>query len=179
MSTATVPDLSYETLSPDFEAIFRQHSPLVYRTARAVIGNAEDAEDVVQAIFLKLMRRDPSPDLMKNPQAYLYRAAVNMSLDVIRSRRRRTFTDDVELVEVPAAVADTQFDDDMRVRLNEALKYLDPKAVEILVLRYVHDYSDAEISKMLGASRGAIAVRLFRVRAHLKKILRPRSGAKL
>ena len=80
---------------------------------------------------------------------------------------------------MPAAVADTQFDDDMQVRLNEALKYLDPKAVEILVLRYVHDYSDAEISKMLGASRGAIAVRLFRVRAHLKKILRPRSGAKL
>ena len=179
MSIAAVPDLSYQTSSLDFEAIFRQYSPLVYRTARAVIGNTEDAEDVVQAVFLKLMRRHDPPDFTKNPQAYLYRAAVNMSLDVIRARRRRTFTDDVELLEVPVAVANSQFTDDIHARLNESLKDLDPKAVEILVLRYVHDYSDAEISKMLGTSRGAIAVRLFRLRARLKRVLRTRSGEKL
>ena len=144
-----------------------------------MIGNTEDAEDVVQAVFLKLMRRHGPPDFTKNPQAYLYRAAVNMSLDVIRARRRRTFTDDVELLEVPVAVENSQYTDDIHARLDESLKDLDPKAVEILVLRYVHDYSDAEISKMLGTSRGAIAVRLFRVRAHLKKVLRPRSGDKL
>src|SRR5258707_5820253 len=107
MSTAAMPELNYEPLSPDFEAIFHEHSPLVYRTARAVIGNSEDAEDVVQTIFLKLMRGSYPPDFMKNPKAYLYRAAVNASLDVIRSRRRRAFAEAIEAVEVPASVFET------------------------------------------------------------------------
>jgi DNA-directed RNA polymerase specialized sigma24 family protein len=44
--------------------------------------------------------------------------------------------------------------------------------VEVLVLRYEHDYSDAEIARLLGKSRGAVALTLFRARARLKKLLR-------
>jgi DNA-directed RNA polymerase specialized sigma24 family protein len=51
----------------------------------------------------------------------------------------------------------------------------DSAAVELLILRYVHNYSDFEIAKMFGKSRSAIAVRLFRARARLKKLLQ-RSG---
>jgi len=47
-----------------------------------------------------------------------------------------------------------------------------PEAAQTLVLRYIHNYSDAEIAKMLGTSRTVIAVRLFRSRARLRKILR-------
>jgi DNA-directed RNA polymerase specialized sigma24 family protein len=43
--------------------------------------------------------------------------------------------------------------------------------VEIVVLRYVHDYRDAEIAKMLGTSRGVIAVTLFRARVRLRRLL--------
>jgi RNA polymerase sigma factor (sigma-70 family) len=46
----------------------------------------------------------------------------------------------------------------------EALAQLSPQAVEILILRYEHHYSDAEIAKLLGTSRGSIAVRLYRAR---------------
>jgi RNA polymerase sigma-70 factor (ECF subfamily) len=178
MSTATVPDLSDESLSPDFESIFRQYSPMVYRTARAVTGNSDDAEDVVQTIFLKLIRREYAPRLKKNPKAYLYRAAVNMSLDVIRARRRHTFISDVERLETPVSAANTRFNDDIHRRLDDALAQLSPEAAEILILRYVHDYSDADISKLLGTSRGAIALRLLRLRARLKKLLRGPLGEK-
>ena len=49
-----------------------------------------------------------------------------------------------------------------------------PEAAQILILRYVHDKSVAEIARLLGVSRGTIALRLFRSRARLKKLLRAR-----
>jgi len=171
MSIATMRELSRDSLSPDFEEIYRQHSPMVYRTARAVTGSADDAEDVLQTIFLKLIREEFSSQLTKNPKAYLYRMAVNMSLDLLRARRRRTFTHEVEQLETSVAAAGGTYDDELHKRLNDALAGLSPEAAQILILRYVHNYSDAEISKLLGTSRGAIALRLFRLRARLKKVL--------
>ena len=49
----------------DFEQIYREHALLVYRTAWGVLGNPEDAEDVVQAIFLKLLRHECPPQFRK------------------------------------------------------------------------------------------------------------------
>jgi RNA polymerase sigma-70 factor (ECF subfamily) len=71
-----------------FENLFRAHYTFLYRTSYALTGRAEDAEDVVQTIFLRLIRREVPPDLEQNPRAYLYRAAVNLSLNSIRSRNR-------------------------------------------------------------------------------------------
>lgn len=171
MSTAAVPELNSDSLNPDFEEMYRQYSPMVYRTARALTGNPEDAEDVLQTIFLRLMRQQNAGQLRKNPRAYLYRAAVNLSLDLLRARNRRDFTHDVERLETPAAAPAGRFDDNTHRQLQKALAQLSPEAAHILVLRYVHNYSDAEISKLLGTSRGAIALRLFRLRARLKKTL--------
>jgi len=78
----------------------------------------------------------------------------------------------------PGAAAGTIFDDELRSRLREAIGQLKPVAAEILLLRYAHDYSDAEIARMLGVSRGAIALKLFRLRARLKNVLRAAMGGK-
>jgi RNA polymerase sigma-70 factor (ECF subfamily) len=136
-----------------------------------VTGNPEDAEDILQTVFLRVIRQEHAGQLATNPRAYLYRAAVNLSLDMLRSRRRRTFTDELDEIEAPVTGDSALLDQDLHRRLNDALAALSPAAAQILVLRYVHDYSDAEISKLLGTSRGAIALRLFRLRARLKKIL--------
>lgn len=143
---------------------------MIYRAAYAITGSRQDADDVLQTVFLKLIRREYPPDLKRNPKAYLHRAAVNMALDVIRARRRYAFTEDFEHLECPSADREASANE-LHVRLNRVLSELNPDAAQILVLRYVHDYSDAEISKMLGTSRGAIALRLFRLRARLKKLL--------
>ena len=174
MSTATVPSSIDKSSRLDFEQIFREHSSMIYRAAYALTGSRQDADDVLQAVFLKLIRREYPPDLKTSPKAYLHRAAVNMSLDVIRNRKRYTAAEDFEDLEAPASHSD----DELPVRLNSILAKLEPEAAHILVLRYVHDYSDAEISKMLGTSRGAIALRLFRLRARLKKLLRDPVGEK-
>jgi RNA polymerase sigma factor (sigma-70 family) len=175
MAIATVPDLTDKSSALDFEAIFREHSPMIYRAAYAVTGSRQDADDVLQAVFLRLIRREYPPDLKTNPKAYLHRAAVNMSLDVIRARRRYTSTEDFPHLAAHGSEGDPQADE-LHVRLNRILSELNPEAAQILVLRYVHDYSDADIAKMLGTSRGAIALRLFRLRARLKKLLRGPTG---
>ena len=48
-----------------------------------------DADDILQTIFLRLLRRECPPDLGRNPKSYLYRAAVNLSLDTLKARRRQ------------------------------------------------------------------------------------------
>jgi RNA polymerase sigma-70 factor (ECF subfamily) len=173
MQAATVPSMpDTDGLPQEFEALFQEHYQLVYCTAYGVTGRVEDAEDVVQTIFLKLLKRDRPRDFMSpNPRGYLYRAAVNQALTVVqaRQRRERTQVDEDFADSVPARVSTHA--EDLHRRLYEAIAQLNRKAASILILRYLHDYSDREIAKLLGTSRGTIAVTLFRSRARLRKLL--------
>src|SRR4029078_3650649 len=96
---------------------------------------------------------------------------VTCSLYVLRSRRRFTFTHEVDLLESKSATHPV-FDGDHHRRLRAALAQLSPEALQIVVLRYVHGYSDGDIARLLGTSRGAVGLRFFRLRAPLKKSVR-------
>jgi RNA polymerase sigma-70 factor (ECF subfamily) len=115
---------------------------------------------------------------VKNPKAYLYRAAVNLSLNTIRLRQRHVLTDDAERFEAVGHVAESESAEDLHRRLYAAIAELDPEAAQILILRYVHNYSDAAIARLMGKSRTVIAVRLFRSRARLRKLIRGPLGDK-
>ena len=175
MSSVAMSEVSGTRLPPEVQQIFKEHAALVYRTAYGVTASHEDAEDVLQTIFLRLLRRPLPPDLQKNPKAYLYRAAVNRSVDVIRSRRRQISYEDAGECETPAAASDSA-DDVLHRQLYEVIAELKPKNAEIVILRYIHNKSDAEIARMLGVSRGTVALRLFRSRARLKQLLCARLG---
>src|SRR5271168_4652610 len=71
----------------ELEQAFQAHNGLVFRTAYRITGNAGDAEDVLQTVFLRMLRRGRSADPLENPESYLRRAAINAALDVIRSRQ--------------------------------------------------------------------------------------------
>ena len=174
MSTVNVTDVIGEALEQEFEEIFQANYHMAYRTAYGVIGNSQDAEDVAQTIFLRLLRRKLPPELKKNPRAYIYRAAVNQSLNTIQATKRRILIDDPEGLKTPAALPENSSAEEIHQRLYEAVAQLSPGAAHILILRYVHNYSDAEIAKLLGTSRGTIAVSLYRSRSRLKKLLRAR-----
>ena len=174
-STATLVGRVSASLSEELDRIFAEQYQMVYRTAYGVTGRAEDAEDVVQTLFLRLVRRGFPSDLMKNPRAYLYRAAVNLSLNTIRQRQRNVLTEEPERFET-AAPDDAKLLEDLHTHLYAAIAELDSDAAHILVLRYVHEYSDADIAKLLGTSRGVVAVRLYRLRARLKKLIRALQG---
>src|SRR5436190_6561894 len=128
MSTVNVSDVIVEPLEQEFEEIFREHYRMAYRTAYAVTGSAEDAEDVAQTIFVRLLRRGITPDIRKNPKAYLYRAAVNESLTTIRTKKRRNLIHDAEDLEVPSDATAATSAEEIHKRLYEAVAELSPRA---------------------------------------------------
>src|SRR5262245_51652166 len=172
LPTLTHSNLTQGQWTQELEELFREHAPMIYRTAFSVTRNPQDAEDVVQTLFLGFLRRGISEGLKENPQAYLYRAAVNLSLN-LRLRGR-----DVQMDELTAKrlreyvdVDTSEHDEDIQRRLAEAFSQLNVRHVEMLVLRYEYNYSEAQIAKLLGKSRSAVAVTLFRARARLKRLL--------
>ena len=167
-----------QSLPEEIENLFREHSKFIYRTAFRVTGNGEDAEDVLQSLFVRIMRRELPADFNRNPRAYLYRAAVNLSLNVVRSRARRVSAETLTDVEDPSFHERSRGDMEIDERMRQALGELSAKAAEILILRHVHGYSDVEIAKFLGTSRGTIAVSLFRSRARLRKSIRAFLGGR-
>ena len=170
MPSATVLKMPPPTV-PWIEEIFRDHHQLVYRTACVITGSPDDAEDVLQTIFLRLLTQGVPPDL-KDAKAYFYSAAVKVSLNVLRARRRHVLTADSDVFEAPTPSGDSEIDHLLRTRLYEAIESLSPRTVEILMLRYVEDLTEPQIAKRLGRSRGTVAVTLFRALARLRKLLR-------
>jgi len=176
MSTVTMPQQTKRALPEEFERLYREHAAFVYRTALRITRNAEEAEDILQTIFLRLLRRESSPDLQERPRAYLYRAAVNAALDAIQLRRNRSGLADVREIEAALHSPDSSFQEKIHRQLHEAIAELNPAAAEMVILRYMHNYSDAEIAKLLGKSRGVVAVSLYRSRARLRKLIRQSLG---
>ena len=158
----------------EFERIFRAHHGLVFRTAYRITGNAADAEDVSQTVFLRLFRRGTSTDVLENEESYLRRAAINAGLDVIRSRQTdRT----VELTDLPAEPA-REDPRELRQALGRALAQLKPRPAEIFALRFLEGFSNPQIARMLGISQVWVAVLVHRTRQQLRKELGAYRGDK-
>jgi RNA polymerase sigma-70 factor, ECF subfamily len=156
----------------ELERAFRSHHGLVFRTAYRITGNAADAEDVLQTVFLRLLRRTPESDAMENQESYLRRAAINASLDVIRSRQLQPT---VELVEVSGNRVESEVTE-LRQALGLALSKLQPRSAEIFALRFIEGMSNLEIARMLGISQVLVAVTIFRTRQRLRKELAKHLG---
>ena len=165
-----------ETQSPsgyatEIEKAFLEHHEMVYRAAFRVTGSASDAEDVLQTLFLRLVRREWIPDQQFGWPAYLHRAAINISVDIVRSRAR-----DVVLEDSDVRFQENRPDPHREYSATELRKWfaaglaeLSPGWAEIFILRYVEGYKVQEIAKMLNSSKGTIAVTLFRTRSRLQK----------
>lgn len=164
--------------APDrLERLFQAHHRRVFRAAYRVTGNASDAEDVLQTVFLRLARRGEDLGLGDSAGSYLHRAAVNAGLDTLRARARAKTVDlDDGEHEPPAPDPAPEGRIELRQRLSLAIAKLSPKAAEVFTLRYIEGYGNSEIADMLGASRTTIAVILHRARHQLQKALGSRSG---
>ncbi len=158
------------------EALFREHHGAVYRAAYRITGNAMDAEDVLQTVFTRLLRREEQPDLSESAGSYLHRAAVNAALDLMRRRKRSRKVDLEEVGEDLVDTTDpgperTQGSRELKARLREAMSRLSPRQAEIFTLRYLEGMGNLEIAKTIGASQTSIAVLLHRARHRLQKEL--------
>ena len=147
------------------DQIYEAHHGLVFRTAYRITGNAADAEDVLQTVFLRMVRLNPEVD---NPEGYLRRAAVNAALDIVRARHDN---DTLEPERMAASGSCTELRE-LRDSLRRALSKLPPRTAEMFAMRFFEGYTNPEIAKLLGISQVVVAVTLHRTRRKLQKELR-------
>jgi RNA polymerase sigma-70 factor (ECF subfamily) len=167
--------------APDLERIFRDNHKRILRAAFRVTGNAQDAEDVLQTIFMRLVRREGGSPLSDSPGNYLHRAAINAALDLVRSRRAAHAAPFEELEPLlagseTAAPDRVQQGGEIRDEIRKALSKMSPKAAETFALRYFEGYGNHEIARMLGTSRSTINVILHRTRQKLREEIAPYVG---
>ena len=155
------------------DVVFREHHQAVFRAAFRVTGNVADAEDVLQTVFLNILKRTDRGEaqtvrLGDRPGRYLARAAINAALDVLRSRKPAAARD--AAIE-PLAAADYEDDvwrSELRTHLRAALAQLAPRSAEMVALRYFEGYGNVEIAAALNTTASTVAVTLHRARQRLK-----------
>ena len=176
--TAAVSNDQQSLAHPTIENLFEQHNQQVFRTAYRVTGSTADAEDVLQTVFLRVARGPETVTTAENAQAYFSRAAVNASLDLLRSRKRSRAVaiDDViegEASVVPFVRRDNperhQEDRELRSLIRQAVSELGNTAGQMFALRYFEGYGNGEIAQMMNTSALVVGVTLHRARARLRK----------
>jgi RNA polymerase sigma-70 factor (ECF subfamily) len=156
-----------------YDVLFAAHHSTVLRAAYRVTGNMQDAEDVLQTVFLRLLnRRENSIDNAKL-ESYLCRSAVNAGIDLIRSRQRAPTEMLIEEEHhSPFGSADSETRQrELRQRLRKALLTLDPHSAEVFALRFFEDYSNVEIAELMDSSPKTIAVTVHRARERLQHLI--------
>ena len=142
--------------------LFRQYKDSVYRLALSLTGSVQDAEDVTQTVFLKLLETKPALEAGRE-RTWLFQVAANECRSLWRRlSRRRT-----EPLEAALTVAAPEAD---RAVL-EAVGRLKPGDRAVLYLFYYEGYTTGEIGALLGISQSAVTTRLQRARQKLKLTL--------
>ena len=160
--------------APDIRTLFEQHHGEIVQAAYRITGRAEDAEDVLQTIFMRLVKRSGQPISMEVSRSYFRKAAVNAALDIMRSRNpaRRIPLDDVSDRLAGENGADlSSRRRELQEGLRQALAQLNARAAEMFVLRFIEGCSNQEIAELLGTTPGTVAVTLHRARTQLREAL--------
>ena len=157
--------------------LFVEHYRRVLMAGYRITGNLADAEDIAQAVFLRLGRGELP--LVVNAGSYLYRAAVNGALDLLR--RRRTAAAEPLEAAVGVVASDQATSPDAQIsnrelgrQLRQAIAELGPRAAEMFALRYLEELSNGEIAKLMGTTQAVVAVTLYQTRTKLKRRLTER-----
>ena len=143
----------------------------VYRLAYARTASREDAEDIVQETFLRLVRKSPEFRDAEHCRAWLLRVAANCAGDLLRSswRRRTRPLEEAGALTVP----EPEVREDGAVA---AVLALPERYRTVIHLFYYEEMSVAEIASILGQREGTVRTRLSRGRSMLRQMLEEKGG---
>ena len=161
-----------------FEDVYGRYRSRLEAVAYRILGNRPDAEDVVQNVFMALPRAAyrGSASLW----SYLYRAAVNGSVNLLRSRRRSDRLQGEVMAQALVLDAPTANQPDSKVleaevlaAVAKALLHVRPQHRRVLVLRIKHGLSNTEIAEREGIPLATVGTWLRRGREELRGMLQP------
>ena len=147
-----------------FAALYAQHYGAVFRAALRVTGNAADAEDVLQTVFIRVLSRSEHEEAARRPTAYFRRAAVNAAVDLLR--RRAAHAETVYDETVPHGAVEPAVL--LKERLRRAVATLQSEDASLFLLRHVEGLSIGELADLFGLEKNNVSVRLHRIRLRLQ-----------
>ncbi len=149
-------------IGDDPERIIKTYSDMVYRLAFARTGTKEDAEEVCQEVFLRLLKKRPVFESEEHCKAWLLRVTVNCSNTLLTSLwKKRTV----------ALEEDLPFQEEESLELYRELSGLPQKYRDVIHLFYYEELPVAEMAKILRRKESTVRTQLTRARAMLKEIL--------
>lgn len=144
------------------ENILRKYADTVYRIAFARVKNSHDAEDIMQEVFMRFIKRAPVFENDEHEKAWFIRVAVNCSKTLLASPWRNRVSEEK---------TDTPYFDTEKSEVWYAVETLPEKTRVVIHLFYYEDMSVAEISAATGKSISSVKTTLHRGRKKLKEIL--------
>lgn len=141
-----------------FPMIVDQYSQSLYWKIRSIVLTHEDADDVLQNTFLKAWKSLPTFQGKAKLSTWLYRIAINESLDFLRRQKTAALSSaDADLSVANRLLADDYFDGDKsQAMLQEAIATLPDVQRTVFTLRYYDEMRYSEISEILGTSEGSL-----------------------
>ncbi|WP_223635191.1 RNA polymerase sigma factor [Corallococcus sp. EGB] len=157
---------------PTLDDLYARHRPRALAIARRIVGDIDDAEDVVQDVFLRLSRQPPGLDGRATWTTWLHRVMVNSSINWLRARRRRERLTHApqETVSPEAHAVGAQ----MHRHFHEALEEVNPQQRQVLYLREVRGLGSAEIARLLRIPEGTVKSALHRGRQRALTVMEER-----
>jgi len=171
-----------QTQADRIAALVERYGRMVYVTAYRILGNAEDADDALQEVFLRLLRRSRDrggSEDVRDWGAYLKLVATRCAVDVLRGRSNRR-TENLEATDLvgfddvdPSRLASQRQKADM---LRKALSLMPERDAQVFALRCFDDLSYEMIATQMSLSVSQVGVILHRTRVRLRQMWEPQTG---
>jgi RNA polymerase sigma-70 factor (ECF subfamily) len=152
--------------------VHRYHRP-IYNAAFRVLGNPEDASDITQVVFMRVTERLDDFDSRYKFFSWIYRIALNESLNLARKHsREEPLDDEAQIAGARSFEPDWNADrTELSERVQRALLGMNTDDRAVLTLRHFSDCSYREMSSILGIAEKTVKSRLFAARRRLRDLL--------
>jgi RNA polymerase sigma-70 factor (ECF subfamily) len=155
-----------------FAALVRKYQRPIFNAAFRVLGREEDASDITQAVFLKVAERLDQYDARYKFFSWIYRIAVNESLNLLRENGREAPLEDEDVLPADSAEPDAIVNDaQVSDRIQKALMSMKVSDRLVLTLRHFGDCSYQEMAEIMGVEVKTVKSRLFEARSRLRELL--------
>jgi RNA polymerase sigma-70 factor (ECF subfamily) len=194
VDTDTNQEISLEALQAgdraEFARLVDTYSTQIYRLALKMLGDEQDAEDVLQNTFMKALQAIKNFEGRSSLSTWLYRIGVNEALMLLRSQKptiqvAMDYEDDDE-IQHPTQFTDwcclpekDLLSDEARKHLDDAIRRLPEKLQVVFLLRDIEGLSIRETSEALDLTETAVKTRLLRARLNLREQLSTYYGERL
>ena len=161
-----------------FEQLVRRKTPKVYALCYRIIGNAEDAKDIAQLVFIKLWENLDKYDPHYAFNTWLYRMVTNVAIDFMRSKQSRdnAVNSTLRLVKTEAEAEQGLVVQRKEIEnvFNDVSASLSPKQKTIFVMNQMDDLPSSEIARILGCRESTVRNHLFNARKVMQQQLQKR-----